>query len=224
MKRWLKAPSPALVISLVALFVALGGTTYAATSLPKNSVGTVQLKKGAVTKKKINKKTIAALRGNRGPRGPQGAKGATGATGATGNTGAAGPSGVVDVKSWAGFDTGVSAHSTAFTFDGPTTTVTTTSTQRLTASATIDLETSAGTALLDVAICIEPSSGAYLTELGSGLYRSVTASTTSVPISTAQSGTPGADTWTIGVCVFNQSATQAVNANGDSTGYAFVTN
>ena len=29
-KRWLNAPSPALVISLIALFVALGGTGYAA--------------------------------------------------------------------------------------------------------------------------------------------------------------------------------------------------
>jgi hypothetical protein len=67
MKRRLKAPSPALVISLIALFVALGGTTYAATSLRKNSVGTAQLKNGAVTKKKINKKTIAALKGNQGP-------------------------------------------------------------------------------------------------------------------------------------------------------------
>ncbi len=49
MKRPLRAPSPAFVISLIALFVALGGTTYAATSLPKNSVGTKQLKKNAVT-------------------------------------------------------------------------------------------------------------------------------------------------------------------------------
>jgi hypothetical protein len=38
MKRRLRTPSPAFVISLIALFVALGGTTYAATSLPKNSV------------------------------------------------------------------------------------------------------------------------------------------------------------------------------------------
>jgi hypothetical protein len=49
----LRAPSPALVISLIALFVALGGTAYAATSLPANSVGTRQLKKGAVTAAKI---------------------------------------------------------------------------------------------------------------------------------------------------------------------------
>src|SRR5215472_733073 len=50
----LRAPSPALVISLIALFVALGGTTYAATSLPANSVGTLQIKNGAVTGSKLN--------------------------------------------------------------------------------------------------------------------------------------------------------------------------
>lgn len=49
MKRRLRAPSPAFVLSLLALFVALGGTTYAAATLPKNSVGTKQLKKNAVT-------------------------------------------------------------------------------------------------------------------------------------------------------------------------------
>jgi hypothetical protein len=49
-------PSPALVISLFALFVALGGTSYAAiTSLPKNSVGTPQLKNGAVAAAKLNR-------------------------------------------------------------------------------------------------------------------------------------------------------------------------
>jgi hypothetical protein len=39
---------------LIALFVALGGTTYAATSLPANSVGTPQIKNKAVTAAKIN--------------------------------------------------------------------------------------------------------------------------------------------------------------------------
>jgi len=57
-KRRLRAPSPALVVSLVALFVALGGTAYAATSLPKNSVGTTQIKNNAVTSKKIAKGAI----------------------------------------------------------------------------------------------------------------------------------------------------------------------
>src|SRR5215831_16483751 len=54
----LRAPSPALVISLIALFVALGGTTYAATSLPANSVGTAQIRNKAVTASKINSRGL----------------------------------------------------------------------------------------------------------------------------------------------------------------------
>jgi hypothetical protein len=94
MKGRLRAPSPAFVLSLLALFVALGGTTYAATSLPKNSVGTKQLKNGAVTKKKINKKTLKQLKGNRGPAGPAGPAGPTGATGAQGPQGIQGIQGI----------------------------------------------------------------------------------------------------------------------------------
>jgi hypothetical protein len=43
----------ALVLSAIALFVALGGTSYAAITLARNSVGTKQLKKNAVTAPKI---------------------------------------------------------------------------------------------------------------------------------------------------------------------------
>jgi hypothetical protein len=70
-------------VALLALFVALSGTAVAAgnTLLPRNSVGTAQLKNRAVTKKKIAKKTIASLRGSRGPRGPVGPTGATGPVG-----------------------------------------------------------------------------------------------------------------------------------------------
>jgi hypothetical protein len=39
--------SPATVIATIALLVAIGGTTYADTSLPKNSVGNAQIKNGA---------------------------------------------------------------------------------------------------------------------------------------------------------------------------------
>jgi hypothetical protein len=87
-------PSPAMVVGCIALGVALGGTSVAAIqALPKNSVGTKQLKNGAVTKKKINKKTIAQLRGNRGPRGLQGPQGAQGAQGIQGIQGIQGPPG-----------------------------------------------------------------------------------------------------------------------------------
>jgi hypothetical protein len=46
-------PSPALVISVVALVFAMGGTGYAAFHLGKNTVGTKQLKNGAVTNGKL---------------------------------------------------------------------------------------------------------------------------------------------------------------------------
>jgi hypothetical protein len=45
-------------IGLLALFIALGGTTYAATALPSNSVGTKQLKKNAVTAVKIKSGSV----------------------------------------------------------------------------------------------------------------------------------------------------------------------
>lgn len=89
-KRFLRRPSPALVVAVIALFVALGGTSYAALRLPKNSVGTAQLKRGAVTKGKIAKKTIAALRGQRGPMGATGPTGPQGPKGDKGDPGAPG--------------------------------------------------------------------------------------------------------------------------------------
>ena len=50
----MRKPAPATVIALIALFVALGGTTYAATSLPANSVGAKQLRNGAVTNRTLH--------------------------------------------------------------------------------------------------------------------------------------------------------------------------
>ncbi len=88
-----RRPSPALVISLIALFIALGGTGYAAVALPKNSVGALQLKSGAVTPPKVAKKTIALFKGQSGPAGPQGAQGPQGPAGAQGAQGQQGPPG-----------------------------------------------------------------------------------------------------------------------------------
>lgn len=49
----MKLPSHTTVIAYLALFVALGGSAYAVTQLPKNSVGPKQLKANAVTTTKI---------------------------------------------------------------------------------------------------------------------------------------------------------------------------
>src|SRR6266540_1035449 len=59
MKRILRnRPSPAMVIACIALAVALGGTSYAAVTLPANSVGTKQLKKNAVTSPKVKNNSL----------------------------------------------------------------------------------------------------------------------------------------------------------------------
>jgi len=91
-------------LALFALFVALGGTSFAASSalLPQNSVGTTQVINGSLQTNDLSNKARNALKGNKGPRGPAGARGAQGATGttgaqglqgATGATGAQGPQG-----------------------------------------------------------------------------------------------------------------------------------
>jgi hypothetical protein len=89
MKRRLRAPSPALVISLIALFIALGGTSYAAiNALPKNSVGTKQLKKNAVTGAKIKNGAVTAAKINPSGLTVPNATSATSATNATNATNA----------------------------------------------------------------------------------------------------------------------------------------
>lgn len=46
------------VVAYLALFVALGGTSYAAINLPAGSVGSKQLRSGAVTNKKLAKGSV----------------------------------------------------------------------------------------------------------------------------------------------------------------------
>jgi hypothetical protein len=57
-----RRPSPSLVISILALVVALAGTGYAAVNLPKNSVGAKQLKRNAVTTAKIRKNAVTGAK------------------------------------------------------------------------------------------------------------------------------------------------------------------
>jgi hypothetical protein len=57
-------PSPALIISLIALTVALGGTSYAALAIPRNSVGTAQLRNRAVTTRKLSNGAVTAAKIN----------------------------------------------------------------------------------------------------------------------------------------------------------------
>jgi hypothetical protein len=53
-----RLPSPAMVVACIALAVALGGTSYAAIKLPRNSVGTSQLQKNAVVASKLSTRSV----------------------------------------------------------------------------------------------------------------------------------------------------------------------
>jgi hypothetical protein len=59
-RRWRLSPS--MVVALLALFLALGGVGLAATQLARNSVGTAQLKDGAVTFSKIGPGAVGTTR------------------------------------------------------------------------------------------------------------------------------------------------------------------
>jgi Collagen triple helix repeat (20 copies) len=110
-RRRIHRPSPALVVSCLALLVALGGTSYAAVALPKNSVGTPQLRAGSVTSLKVKDRTLRVVdfapaqrvqlkgpRGATGPQGDKGDKGEKGDRGEKGELGAPGTSGHVIVQ------------------------------------------------------------------------------------------------------------------------------
>jgi hypothetical protein len=96
-----------MVVACLAFVVALGGTGYAAVSLPRNSVGTIQLRAGAVTSAKVQDFTLrrndfrpgTLLRGARGAQGPAGPTGAPGPAGPAGAAGPAGTIGAITVRS-----------------------------------------------------------------------------------------------------------------------------
>ncbi len=101
-----------MIVALIALFVALGGGAWAAVNLPRNSVGTKQLKKNAVVSAKVKDHSLLAKdfksgqlpagqagpQGLGGPKGDAGPKGDIGPTGPTGPTGPKGATGEVDTS------------------------------------------------------------------------------------------------------------------------------
>lgn len=90
----LRRPSPALVLACVALLVALGGTGYATVlQVPRNSVGTPQLRNSAVTTNKLAANAVTSTKvrngtlrrvdfvGGKLPAGPPGPAGPAGPPG-----------------------------------------------------------------------------------------------------------------------------------------------
>ena len=83
MRKKLRTPSPVFIISLIALFVALGGTSLAAANLINGKL----IKANSIPKNRLTKRAIKSLHGARGAQGPQGPQGATGLQGPNGAQG-----------------------------------------------------------------------------------------------------------------------------------------
>src|SRR3954451_9695679 len=96
MQRATRRLTYANVMSTIAVFVALGGASYAVVSLPNNSVGTKQVKDHSLGVVDLSRKAVRSLRGKAGARGATGATGAAGSNGTNGDKGATG-----DVAKWA---------------------------------------------------------------------------------------------------------------------------
>jgi hypothetical protein len=168
-----------------------------------------------------------------GRTGRAGRTGPTGKTGPAGPAGVPGPTGVVLIGTWSGKVQPIAGKNTAFVFAGPTTTLTTTAGQAITASGSAALATSQklGTADLptedfSVSICRQASAGGPVSVLdgNSGSdFEEVTATTTRIPFAVSMSGAPGAGSWRVGMCVQNANATD-LDHNDFSVGTAFVTN
>ena len=116
-------------IGLLALFIALGGTSYAAVSLPRNSVGNAQLRKAAVTESKLSRGVQAKLAkaGKAGPAGPAGVAGPPGPQGPAGEAGSRGDAGAQGDRGAEGIpgptSAGVGGTNTTVIVGGLTTTI-----------------------------------------------------------------------------------------------------
>ncbi len=93
MRNRFRMPSPAMIVALLALCVALGGSAYAASQIDGNNIrnGTIRGKKlhdRTITSRQIARSTVRALKDRRGLRGPRGFRGSTGPRGPAGANGA----------------------------------------------------------------------------------------------------------------------------------------
>ena len=90
MKRWIRLPSPAMVVALLALATATAGSAYAAATITGKDI-----KNSSITGKDVKNRSLLARdfksgqlrRGARGARGPQGSQGPKGDKGNPGTPG-----------------------------------------------------------------------------------------------------------------------------------------
>lgn len=217
-------PSPAMVVAGLALAISLGGTGYAMTSLPRNSVDTPQLKGNAVVSAKVKNGSLRAVdfaadqlpagrAGPQGPAGPAGPKGATGAQGAAGPAGpkgdtgaqgaagpggAQGPSGVLSGQTASGG--GPNPSSTLQFFSIPVTvTVPSPSARVLVVAENAFGAGSSGALFLNLYVCYQQPGG-QLTTVGNGMLGIALAPNTRVPMGINRILTLAPGQYVVGMC------------------------
>ena len=89
-----------MLVAILAMFLAVGGVGYAATSIgsaqiTNGSIRSVDVRDGTLAPKDLSARTRAVLRATDGARGQTGARGLEGATGPVGPAAAAGATNVV---------------------------------------------------------------------------------------------------------------------------------
>jgi hypothetical protein len=229
-----KGISYANVVSTLALFIALGGVSYAAVTLPAHSVGTRQLKRNAVNGAKVRDHSLTALDfagglrrgakgdvGATGPAGPAGAQGPKGDRGDDGAPAAPGGSGVFSTHGFTGsIGTINGTGGSNYQFVGGTNAVTISAGQRITASAVFGLGAPTSTTVaVNSDICSQPLGGTP-TPIGNHLTTAVAARQV---LSATQTFTPAAGFTTVGACVA-LSTGQTLDNNNITDGWFIVTN
>lgn len=159
------------------------------------------------------------LLGATGPQGPQGNQGIQGVAGPQG------ASGIVATSSFNGVVGAIAVNPAAYVFVGPTATVTITTGQRLTVNAVASLGLPHGSSeqRAELGVCYKNSSGGTVNNLAGMNY--VVHRFIAGPLTYSAMGslTPGAGTYSVGMCIKNFGPA-IISDNNYVNGYVQITN
>jgi hypothetical protein len=243
MRRFLHLPSHSVVVAVSVLILAGAGAALASDppTAHQAASATATAKKAAKKYAKSYASQFArrfAIAGPAGPQGPKGDKGergdkgekgdkgdpgtpgTPGTAGTPGAPGAKGDDGVVQTARFAG-GIGTLAPGAVFKFAGPTGSVTTNGTQRLTAAATAAIAATTPGAFA-TSVCTQQAGSTAVTPFNGSDIQFVQAEAVRNSFAAANSFVPAAGTYNVGFCVFN--AVTNLNNNDWATGWVVVTN
>lgn len=162
--------------------------------------------------------------GTSGPAGPPGTTGATGPAGAPGPAGPTGGTGIVATYNLNGSMGTVPSSATAYSFLGPTATVTITAGQKICGCTSAPISTSTGTAIsVRTGLGYQQGTGTITNFVGS-LYSVIEVDATRTPVAASACKTGlAAGTYTVGFIIRNGTST-SISSTDYLNGWIMVTN